>query len=352
MGLHAVTNWVRPGYRGPRLPMQRVCRQLRFRMDDFALEPQTRSSVVFDDARLVFTNDLGHLTEEVRRAFPAQIDGFVRLAERCAKYPPANADTPFVSTRRMLREYLSDPLLIEMLLCPLFFYGSAVEDDVDFEQFIILFDSIYREGFCRPRRGVKQVLDLLVKRYGELGGEMRRRCAVERIEVKDGKVAAIVPEKGEPITADVVLSSAGLVETDRLRDDVANDVDQAGQLTFTETLWVLDEDPRALGFDDCVTFFNQGSEVRVAPAGRARGSAFGRNLRARQLRPRGAARPAPVARDAPRRLQALVRDRQATKRATRPRRTRGSRRARTSWLASAPTSTTTSAIRTRSRRAP
>lgn len=258
VGLHAVTNWVRPGYRGPRLPLQRICRQLRIKMDEFELDPQTRSSVMFDDARLSFTNDIEHLTEEVRRAFPSEVDGFVRLAKRCLEYPEANADTSFVSTRQMIREYLSDPLLIEMLLCPLFFYGSAAEDDVDFEQFIILFDSIYQEGFCRPRRGVKQVLDLLVKRYADLGGEMRRKCAVDRIEVKDGKVAAIIPEKGEPITADVVLSSAGLVETDRLRDDVANDAALAGQLAFTETLWVLDEDPKKLGYEDCVTFFNQG----------------------------------------------------------------------------------------------
>ena len=260
VGLHAVTNWVRPGYKGPRLPLQRICRQLRIRMDDFALEPQTKSSVVFDDARLTFTNDLAHLTEEVRRLFPSEVDGFVRLAERCADYPAANAETPYVSTRRLLTEYLSDPLLIEMILCPLFFYGSAEENDVDFEQFIILFDSIYREGFCRPRRGVKQVLDILVKRYEELGGQMQRRTAVEQIEVEDGRVKAIIPEKGEPITADVVLSSAGLVETDRLRTDVANDPDHAGRLSFTETLWVLDEDPKTLGFDDCVTFFNQGEK--------------------------------------------------------------------------------------------
>lgn len=260
VGLHAVTNYVRPGYRGPRIPLQRIYRQLRIKPDDFALEPQTRSSVRFDDCQLVFTNDLEVLTEEVRRQFPEQIDGFVRLSERCAAYPEANADTPRVSSREVLGEHLSDPLLVDMLLCPLMFYGSAEEHDLDFEQFVILFNSIYREGFCRPRRGVKQVLDVLVDKYEALGGEMRRRCPVESIVVKDGRVHELVLGRGENVTADVVLSSAGLVETMALRSDVgdARFEPQAGRLGFTENLWVLDEDPKALGFSDCVTFFNRG----------------------------------------------------------------------------------------------
>lgn len=260
VGLHAVTNYLHLGYKGPRLPMQRIYRQLRIRPEEFELEPQTRSSVWFDDERLVFTNELDDLTEEVRRVFPSQVDGFVRLCERCLAYPEANEDTPHVSTRRILTEYISEPLLIEMLLCPLFFYGSAEEDDVDFEQFIILFNSIYREGFCRPRRGVKQILDVLVKRFEEYGGQMRRKCAVSSIEIEDGRVKAIVPEKGEPISCDVLLSSAGLVETQALRSDVVDpEASKAGQLAFTETLWVLDQAPRALGFEDCVTFFNSGN---------------------------------------------------------------------------------------------
>jgi len=264
VGLHAVTNWLRPGYRGPRVPLQRIYRQLRIKPEQFALEPQTQSSVRFDDARLRFTNDLEVLQSEVRALFPQQIDGFMRLCARCATYPEAKADTPFVSTRQVLAEYLSDPLLIDMLLCPLMFYGSAMQEDLDFEQFIILFNSIYREGFCRPQRGVKQILEVLIDKYEAAGGQMRRRCAVQSIVVKDGLVNELVLSTGDSVTADVVLSSAGLVETWNLRSDVEyNDMQQhAGQLAFTENLWVLDKDPKDLGFDDCVTFFNKGPKFR------------------------------------------------------------------------------------------
>ena len=37
-----------------------------------------------------------------------------------------------------------------MLFCPLMFYGSAREHDMDFAQFSIMFRSIFMEGFARP----------------------------------------------------------------------------------------------------------------------------------------------------------------------------------------------------------
>ena len=40
-----------------------------------------------------------------------------------------------------------------MLLCPLMFYGSAREDDMDLGQFAIMFRALYLEGFARPARG-------------------------------------------------------------------------------------------------------------------------------------------------------------------------------------------------------
>lgn len=255
VGLHAVTNWLRPGYKGPRVPLQRIYRQLRIQPEELALEPQTHSYVIFGDARLRFSNDLAELTAEVGRLFPKELDGFVRLSERCAEYPEAAADTPPVSTRRMLSEYLSDPLLIDMLLCPLLYYGCASEHDLDWEQFVILFNSIYREGFCRPRRGVRQILDVLKDRYEALGGELRRKAGVAELTVEDGRVQGVVLESGEVVEGDLVLSSAGRVETARLRSDRPVETGRPGELAFTETLWLLSQDPKTLGFDGCVTFF-------------------------------------------------------------------------------------------------
>ena len=259
-GLHALTNWVRPGYKGPRLPLQRIMRQLRIKPDELELEPQNQSRVVFDDAQLVFDNDFERLTQSVADAFPAEKDNWLRLAERVAGYPDAKADGGRQSTRDVVSGIIRDPLLIEMILCPLFFYGSAEEDDLEFEQFRILFNSIFREGFCRPRGGIRQILDMLVERYQALGGQMRRNTAVESVVVEDGRVRSLQVSRGEPVTADVILSSAGRVETDQLRSDLDTvDLEPVGQLGFVENLWVLDRDPAALGFQDCVVFFNRES---------------------------------------------------------------------------------------------
>lgn len=257
-GLHAVTNYLRPGYRGARIPMQRICRQLRITPEELGLEPQTFSEVVHAGHRLRFTNDLSVLTEEVRRAFPASIDDFVRLAAACERYPEFTTDTPRQSGRAFLAEFLRDPVLIDLLMLPISFYGSAEEDDIDREQLVILFNSIFREGFSRPRRGVRQLLDLLRTRLEAHGAEVRRRAGVNRIVVENGTVKRLELEDGGAVTADVVISSAGLVETMRLRDDLPADTHASavGALGFVESLWVLDRSPASLGHESCVTFFN------------------------------------------------------------------------------------------------
>ena len=259
-GLHAMTNWLRPGYKGPRLPLQRILRQLRLRPDELALEPQNQSRVVFDDAALTFDNDFERLTQSVVEAFPAEADGWAAFSKACEGYPEAAGPGDNRSTREVIRSMIKDPLLIEMILCPLFFYGSAEEDDLEFDQFRILFNSIYREGFCRPRRGIRQILDLLVERYRSLGGEMRRNAAVESIVVDGDRVKTLEVSRGEAVSADVIISSAGRVETSALRSDVAGAPEQPyeGQLAFVENLWVLDRSPAELGFGDCVLFYNRG----------------------------------------------------------------------------------------------
>src|SRR5687767_7158107 len=50
-GLHAVTNYVPPGYKGPRPPLSRVMRQLRIKAEDIELDPQTYSEIVFGGVR-------------------------------------------------------------------------------------------------------------------------------------------------------------------------------------------------------------------------------------------------------------------------------------------------------------
>ncbi|MBI4818821.1 MAG: NAD(P)/FAD-dependent oxidoreductase [Deltaproteobacteria bacterium] len=269
-GLHAVTNYLPKGRRPrasdnhQRLPLDRVFRQLRLKHEDFQLEPQTFSRVVFPGATLNFENGLERLTDEIRRVFPTQVHGFLALAARLEPYPDALASPGFRSARALMGEFLSDPLLMDMLLCPLLFYGSSREHDLDVDQLHILFNSIYREGFSRPRDGVKTIIRSLVRRAKEEGVVLRMGQGVARLNVTGSKVRSLVLDSGEVIEAKTVISSAGRVETQFLRDDAsAPDADE-GQLAFTETSFVLARPARELGVPECITFLSRTPRFRWA----------------------------------------------------------------------------------------
>jgi phytoene dehydrogenase-like protein len=157
----------------------------------------------------------------------------------------------------VVQKFIKDPLLVDMLFCPLMFYGSAREHDMDFGQFSVMFRSIFTEGFARPWAGVRVILKMLVKKFKQLGGELRLKTGVDHIEVNDGRVEGVVLSDGTQLAGDRVLSSAGWVETMRLcKQEQPPERPQAGQLSFVETVSVLDKQPRDLGLDRTIVFFN------------------------------------------------------------------------------------------------
>ncbi len=162
-----------------------------------------------------------------------------------------------LSTRQVLAEIFSEPLLIEMILCPLMWYGNAREHDMDWGQFCIMFRSIFLEGFARPFKGVRLILKHLVRRYRELGGELKLRSGISRICVDGEQVVGVELENGNVITCKRILSSAGVVETMRLCDDNSVvEVASAGEMTFIESISVLDCQPKQIGFYHTIVFYN------------------------------------------------------------------------------------------------
>ena len=221
----------------------------------------------FPDVSLRWTNELEVLRAEVADKFPAAVDGFDRLVAGIAEYPELTGDdAPSRTARQLMAEYIDAPLLVDMILLPLLYYGSPTPDDVDEASCVILFKSLYEEGFARPEGGVRTVLDLLRNRYKELGGELRMRSGVQRILHGEKGVEGVVLDDGTELRADVVLSSAGLVETLRMTDaaeSVSNT--DVGPLTFVEYLTVLDRRPAELGHDDTIVFFNTEDRLVYAP---------------------------------------------------------------------------------------
>lgn len=269
VGLHAMTNWVPPGTKGT--PLGKLLRQLRIDRDEFALFPQKRSRIAFGprgETSLAFTNDFSVFESEVAQKFPAQIDGFRALVALIRTYDDVSLDAKPESARVVVRRHLTDPLLEDMLFCPVMYYGSATEHDMEFGQFVIMFKALFLEGFARPLDGVRVILRVLMDKYREAGGERRMRCGVKSIVAREGRAAALILDDGSEITAAHVISTVGAPETERLyagasgESQISNLKSQipshpVGRLSYAETITVLDRKPADLGWgDDTIIFFN------------------------------------------------------------------------------------------------
>lgn len=256
VGLHAVTNYVAPGTKGA--PLTKLFRQLRIKPEAFELSPQRGSRIAFPQVNLKFTNDIAVFESEIANAFPAEIDHFRALRATVLAHNAFDMTATPVSARQVVGRFLRDPLLIEMLFCPLSYYGSARENDMDWDQFTIMWRALFEEGFARPFEGVRVIIRALLQRFREVGGKRKMKCGVRRIQVENGRAIALQLDDGTSITADEILSTAGLVETARLCSDQPPEVaaDNLGSLSFVETISVLNCSPMSLGMDDTIVFFN------------------------------------------------------------------------------------------------
>jgi phytoene dehydrogenase-like protein len=256
VGLHALTNWVPEGAKGA--PLVKLMRQLRIRREELDLCPQLGSRVAMAGRSLRLDNDFEHLLADVADQFPRSVDRFRALDAWIAGLDEAALEAHGGSARALLDERLGDPLLRDMLLLPTCFYGSALEDDIEVSQFAIMWRSLFREGFARPFIGVRQVIRLLIDRCREHGVERRMKCGVRSLEVRAGRVAAMVLDDGSEVTAEAVYSSAGAVETLRLRSDVAPlaGAAEVGRLGYAETIATYEPAAFAgFGWRDTIVFF-------------------------------------------------------------------------------------------------
>lgn len=257
VGLHAMTNYVPEGTKNA--PLTKLLRQLRIRREEIDLCPQRESAIHAFGERLRFSNDFSLFESEVARAYPREIDGFRRLDEFLRGFDETALDAEDVSARERVSGFLRSRELVDTLFIPLSFYGSSIPDDMALPQFAVMWRSIFREGFARPHIGVRQVLRLLDRKFAEAGGVRRLRCGVKRIVVENGRATAAELDDGSVVVADKIFSSAGAVETARLRTDVPADFgeDEIGKLAFCETISVLKARPAEdFGWNETIIFFN------------------------------------------------------------------------------------------------
>ncbi len=262
VGLHALTNYTPPGHRGGQ-PLNRILRQLRLSREELKLHPQKYSEVRFPGRTLRFTNDVADFIESVATAFPKEAGGFYKVVEDVlSREYVLDGEDGESSARAYLRSFLNDEILIDMILCPVMYYGSPTPHDMPLGQFVVMFRSVYCEGFARPEGGVRTIIKVLVKKYRSLGGKLRMRCGVERIHHDGHRVTSIELDDGEHVEADLVLSSAGFDETMALCAGEANStgtvagVSTEDRLSFLESVSIVNVEPSAFGIMPTIVFYN------------------------------------------------------------------------------------------------
>ena len=262
VGLHALTNYVKAGTKGH--PLTKLCRQLRIPYEALQLSEQKSSLIQFPELILKFTNDFNVLLAQIEDKFPKEREGFQKLIHAIDTTAETELTGPaFVSTREVLKQFIQDPLLQEMLLLPLFYYGSAHVNDLDWRQFVILFKAIYQEGFARPKGGVRTLLKLLRDRYREWGGTLRVKTEVAAILTKDNRAESLLLKSGEVVRAHQIISSIGYCETLNLCGVSQNYA--APLLSFAETITTFEQLPQAYGWENTIVFFNQSDKAHYCP---------------------------------------------------------------------------------------
>ncbi len=228
-GLHAFTNYTPSGRGGP---LGKLLRQLRIRFSDLDLRPQKRSRIRFPGVDLAFSNDAELLRTQIAERFPREIDGFDRFRARINATDEGEITAVQTSARAMMNTYIRDPLLADMLFCPVLFYGSpggvgngedrregrdgSVDPDMDWLLFCVVWKCIFESGFAWPANGMRRLWESLLDRFRADGGDLRLGVKAASFVVRDGRAEAVVAATGEAIRGNVFFSSAGGRETELL----------------------------------------------------------------------------------------------------------------------------------------
>lgn len=260
-GLHAMTNFAAPAEK--RAPLNRLFRQLKLSRKNFETHEQFSSLIRFPGSvTLRFSNDFFLLCDEVASVFPHESDGFHKLVRYMDSYD-ALTPSAWLSTRKVLAEYLQDSLLIDMLLLPLMVYGNSEEHDMDFGQFVIMFQSIFQEGFFRPGETMKEFLEMLTEKYASFGGVVRYKAGVASLEYNKNSVSAVILSSGERISCDSVISTIGVPGTRQLMNMPEKMDTFIGKMSFVESIYILPRDiKKNLAAEHTIIFFSNYDTLR------------------------------------------------------------------------------------------
>jgi phytoene dehydrogenase-like protein len=252
VGLHAMTNFMEQGQKGK--PLGKILKQLRLRYGQLKLSPQKSSLIHFPNQKLCFSNQIEKLQADIAQTFPDQKENFEQLLEFVDHFNETDLNHQFIPASQHLSQIITDPLLLNMLMTPLLLYGSANQDEMDLAQFVIMFKSIYLEGFMRPEGGVRTIIQLLLDRLDSLGVKIRYRTKVQAILKSEEHVTGVLLQSEDVILANKIYSSIGSLESEQLADLPLRS--RPGALSFVETIFHFEQRPSDSGADQTIIFYN------------------------------------------------------------------------------------------------
>ena len=216
--------------------------------------PAVRLASPFPGCQLRFNNDFAFLESEVARAFPRQIDGFRALTEEVARSTPS---TSVPSPPRPARPCAPHqrPAAGGHALLPghvLRQRGRARHGLRAVRHHVPL--ALFR-GLCPPLDRRPHIIKLLQSKYRDLGGVRKMKCGIRRIHARTAKPARLSSTTANPHSRQNYLHRRCRRDRPPLRRQPADAAaDNIGQLSFTETITVLDQQPADFGWDDTIIF--------------------------------------------------------------------------------------------------
>lgn len=239
-GLHALTNFSFAEKKSSTL--NKLFRSLRINRADLELNEQNFSWIKWGDKKLVFTNNIRDLTQSIAEEYPAETIGWEKFLSFISNYNEFDPQQPsYISARLELKKIFKNEDFITHILFPVLTYGSPWEDDMDFNLFVCIFRSMFLEGLCRPKGGIRAWWNTVLKNCEHYQVQMLMGESVNHIKTMDSGHIRVTTSKQE-IVCSSVFSSMGLIETQTLLQEPNSFLDQASRLGFIELMIVFDGD--------------------------------------------------------------------------------------------------------------
>ncbi|MDY6854750.1 MAG: FAD-dependent oxidoreductase [Thermodesulfobacteriota bacterium] len=246
-GLHTVTNYK---VQNRKWGIGLICRNLGITREELNLYPaKYPSRIKSASGQLFFSNDESTLEDSILSLSKDSIDDFIAFVkftqQKGKEFEWAN-----LNCWDVLHSQFRSKRIIDLLSIPVFYYAGYKKEFIDFLTYSIIFRSIYLDGCCSPD-SIKNVLFLLMKKFGSNGGVIKFNTKIEKLIAFKDKIVEVITSDGDTIVADAILSSVGINETKELLSENSSEI---SNISLFETVICYDNSILETGIKNTLSF--------------------------------------------------------------------------------------------------